>query len=351
MYYRVRVGFKSYYTLLLMWKKLLLIFALVVLVVLGGGLGYLFLRKPAQVPASSIKVPMTPERIARGKFLFQNVSDCDGCHSQRDFTRVDGPVVESGRGRGNVLSEIVRGLPGTVVAPNITPDPETGIGNWTDGEKIRAIREGVDRDGRALFPMMPYTNLRKMSDEDVEALVAYLNSLPPVKNPLPQTKLDFPVSVLIKGAPQPAGSVPPPDRGNKLKYGEYLVAMADCIGCHTPEEKGAPVPGKIFAGGREFATSAGTVVTANITPDPEAGIGRWTEQHFLDKFYEYKEYAAKGPPPMAGPEAFTLMPWLGFSQLPPEDLGAIYTYLRTVKPVRNAVETHPGQPKKTAAVP
>jgi len=89
-------------------------------------------------------------------------------------------------------------MPGMVVAANITPDRETGIGGWTDGEKIRAIREGVDRDGRVLFPMMPYGNYRLMSDEDVYAVVAYINSLPAVRNPLPATAIKFPVSLLIK---------------------------------------------------------------------------------------------------------------------------------------------------------
>jgi mono/diheme cytochrome c family protein len=325
-----------------MWKKILLILLLVIIGVPAAGLAYLYLRKPAQAPASSIKVAMTPERIARGKDLFQNISDCDGCHSERDFTRVNGPVVESGRGRGNVMSSLLKGMPGTVVAPNLTPDPETGIGNWTDGEKIRAIREGVDRDGRALFPMMPYTNYGKMSDEDVESLVAYMNTLAPVKNPLPKTQLAFPVNLFIKGVPQPAGSVPPHDRSDKVKHGEYLVTIGDCQGCHTPMEKGQPVPGKVLAGGEVFATSIGTVVSANITPDTETGIGKWSEEYFLKKFYDYKEYAAGGAPKISGPEAFTLMPWLKLSQLLPEDLGAIYAYLRTVKPVHNAVETHPG---------
>jgi hypothetical protein len=146
-----------------MLKTILLILVclvtLVVVVAAAGGT-YLYLRKPAQAPASSIKVSMTPERIARGKYVFESVADCGGCHSQRDFSLVNGPVVDSGRGAGTVLSEIMKGLPGTVVAPNITPDPETGLGSWTDGEKIRAIREGVDREGNALFPMMPYQGFR-----------------------------------------------------------------------------------------------------------------------------------------------------------------------------------------------
>jgi mono/diheme cytochrome c family protein len=333
-----------------MWKKVFLVLLLVVVVIVCGVLGFLYFRSPAQAPAASIKVAMTPGRIARGEYLFARLADCAGCHSQRDFTRVAGPEVVSGRGRGNVLSGLIVGMPGTVVAPNITPDIETGIGSWTDGEKIRAIREGVDKNGRALFPMMPYGEYRNMSDDDVQSVVAYLNSLPPLKNPLPATKLDFPVNLMIKFAPQPAGSVPQPDRNDKLKYGEYLVTIGGCADCHTPQEKGQPIPGKVLAGGQQFKSTMGTVLTANITPDLETGIGKWNEDFFRKKFYDYKEYAASGPPPLPGPTAFTLMPWLSFSQLPPEDLGAIYAYLRTVQPVHNYVETHPGAPKQAASM-
>jgi mono/diheme cytochrome c family protein len=324
-----------------MLKKVLLIAFAILILIPAAGLGFLYIRQPSQVPPDARKVPMTPERIARGRYLYDKVCDCDGCHSQRDFTRFNGPVVESGRGRGSVLSDLLQGLPGTVVAPNITPDPATGIGTWTDGEKIRAIRDGIDRNGRALFPMMPYTHYRSMSDEDVEALVAYLNLLPAIRNPLPQTALSFPVGLMIKFAPQPAGSVPPSSRADRLKYGEYLVALGGCSDCHTPLAKGRPVAEKAFAGGRSFATSYGTVVSANITPDVETGIGKWSEEFFLKKFYDYKGYAEHGAPAVSGPEQFTIMPWLGMSQLPPEDLGAVYAFLRTAKPVRNAVETHP----------
>ena len=116
-------------------------------------------------------------------------------------------MVEAGRGKGWIFP-VELGLPGAVTAPNITPDRETGIGAWTDGEKIRAIREGISRDGRVLFPMMPYPNFRMMSDEDVYAIVAYMNTLPAVRNPLPVTKIDFPVSLMIKSVPQPAGIGP-----------------------------------------------------------------------------------------------------------------------------------------------
>ena len=341
------------YTLFLMLKKAVLVaggLTGLLIVLAGAGLAYLFLRKPAQAPPSSIRVAMTPERIARGKYIFESMADCGGCHSQRDFTRVGGPEVPSGRGRGNILSDMVKELPGTVVASNITPDVETGIGRWTDGEKIRAIREGVSRDGRALFPMMPYQGFRRMGDEDVQALVAFLNSLPPVRNPLPKTKLIFPVSLLIKSAPQPVNSVPPPDRSNKVKFGEYLVAVGGCIACHTVLEKGQPVSGRFLAGGRRFETSFGDVVTPNLTPEADTGTGKWSEEFFLQKFKDYKEYAENGAPVMTGPESFTLMPWLAFARAMPEDLSAIYAYLRTVPAVRNAVETHPGLPNQASAM-
>jgi mono/diheme cytochrome c family protein len=332
-----------------MWKRALLGIFLFVVVAAGGGAAWLLLRRPAQAPAADIRVPMTPERIARGAYIFTNLADCGGCHSERDFSRVAGPETPSGRGSGNVLSNMLLGLPGTVVAPNITPDPETGIGRWTDGEKIRAIREGVDRNGRALFPLMPYIVYRQMSDDDVEAVVAFLDSLPPVRRRLPATQLNFPVNIFIKFAPAPAGAVPAPNRAETVRYGEYLVAVGGCGDCHTPMEKGQPVPGMEFAGGQSFPSTLGTVVTANITPDPDTGIGKWSEEFFVKKFTDYRGYADNGPPPSPGPRAFTVMPWLGMSHLTDADLKAIYAYLHSLKPVRHYVETHPDVAAKQAS--
>ena len=325
-----------------MLKKVLISIVLAVILIPSAVLAWLYLRKPAVAPPANVKVAMTPERIARGKYLFENVCDCGGCHSQRDFTRFGGPVIAGRVGAGNVLSALLEDLPGTVVAPNITTDPATGIGLWTDGEKIRAIREGIDKHGRVLFPMMPYPSYRKMSDDDVQSLVAYLNTLPAVNNLLVRTVLNFPVGLMITGVPQPAGKVAPPPRNDRRAYGEYMVTMGGCGDCHTPLKRGQPEQALAFAGGRVFASSSGTVVSANITPDTETGIGKWSEEFFLKKFYDYKDYAEHGPPAVSGPKSFTLMPWLGLSQLAPEDLGAIYTYLKTLKPIHNAVETHPG---------
>ena len=298
--------------------------------------GALFcLRGPAREPAAPVIVESSQRRLARGKHLYEHVAFCDGCHSLRDYSRFGAPVIISGQ--GHVFPPEL-GLPGRIVAPNITPDKETGIGRWTDGEKIRAIRDGVGRDGRALFPMMPYENYRRMSDEDVYALVAYMNSLRPVANPLPPTEVDFPVNMLIRSAPQPAGYVCEPDRTNPLKLGEYLVTLGSCANCHTPHADGQPVPEMHLAGGRIFHLPQGTAISSNITPDRLTGIGAWTRENFVSKFHDYKEYAATGSPKVDR-ESFTIMPWLAFANLSPEELGAIYEYLKTQPAVSTNVIT------------
>src|SRR5262249_25706228 len=113
-----------------MWKRRLFASSLIFVAIAGSGFSYLYLCEPAIAPAPDVKVEMTPERVARGKYIFQVAADCDGCHSLRDFLRFGGPVVESGRGQGFVFPREI-GLPGRIAARNITPDKETGIGNWT----------------------------------------------------------------------------------------------------------------------------------------------------------------------------------------------------------------------------
>lgn len=301
--------------------------------VLSLGVGYLVLRPPHRAAPREIRVASSPEILERGKFLYEVVADCDGCHGERNWGRQLAPVVRSGAG---FAFPAEMGLPGQVVASNITSDPVAGIGAWSDGEKLRAIREGIGRDGRALFPMMPYESYRHMSDRDAEALVAYLNTLPPAPDRHPRTVIDFPVSALMKSAPAPvAGPV-----AELADRGEYLVKLGGCADCHTPKERGAPVAGKELAGGEVFRLGKFTVVSANITPDGETGIGRMTEAAFVRRFQEYREYAG-APLPAATQKNFTLMPWLQFSRYSAEDLGAIYRYLRKQKVVANKVTVHP----------
>ncbi|HNY42324.1 MAG TPA: c-type cytochrome, partial [Bryobacteraceae bacterium] len=265
-------------------KKVILYGGLGAVAAVGCGIAILALKGPQARTALEIKVAMTPERIERGRYLFETVAHCDGCHSPRDWSKYTAPVIVESRASG-VAFPAELGLPGAVVAPNLTPDRDTGLGGWTDGEKIRAIREGVDKDGRALFPFMPYQSYAKMSNEDVESIVAFMNTLKPVRNSLPLTKLDFPVSLMIKFAPQPVrDKVAAPDRNDKLAYGRYLVTIGDCAGCHSPKERGKEIEGKHLAGGMEFALGGFLVRSANITPDEETGIGRWSEERFLARF-------------------------------------------------------------------
>lgn len=322
--------------------RALTVTAAAVVCVGASGASYLLLRKPLSAPPLALEVEMTPARIARGKYIF-TLADCNGCHSVRNFKRFGGPVDRTQIGVGIEFPPEM-GLPGRIASRNITPDGETGIGTWTDGEKIRAIREGISRDGSILFPMMPYEHYRNLSDDDVMSLVAYLKTLQPVKHQVERSQVDFPVSLLIKSAPKPTGSVAEPDRSDRLAYGAYLAGVAGCVECHSESEKGKPKPGFTFAGGHQFTFPGAVVVSANITPDPQTGIGRWKEQDFIEKFQQYREYAEKGSP-AAGPENFTVMPWLEFSQLDADDLGAIYTFLRNQKPVYHIVDSHPGFPK------
>ncbi len=310
------------------------------LLVIGGGFAWLSFRTPNSVPPQDLKIEATPARLERGKYLFEVMADCSGCHSPRNFTRFSGPTIAGKMGSGFAFPREM-GLPGDIVAPNLTPDPETGLGTWTDGEKVRAIREGVSKDGRALFPFMPYPMYRQMSDEDVYSLVVYMNSLTPIPNKLPQTKVNFPVNLFIKGVPQPVdGRVSVPDISNREKYGEYLVSMSGCADCHTPKNnKGEPFPDLLYAGGFEFVIGRLSVRSANITPEVDTGIGSWSEQRFVDKFKGLSHLTAETAPVMTQ-ENFTIMPWLALSRAHEEDLRAIYRFLRTIKPVRNEVDPH-----------
>jgi mono/diheme cytochrome c family protein len=321
-------------------KKVIMFGGLGAVVVVACGIAFLVLKGPELRAASDIRVPMTPERIERGRYLFEHAAHCDGCHSPRDWTKFAAPVIAASRASGVVFPPEL-GLPGEIVACNLTPDPETGLGRWTDGEKIRAIREGVDKDGRASFPFMPYPSYAKMSDEDVESIVAYMNTLKPVRNSLPVTKLDFPVGMMIKFTPKPLnGKVTTPDISSRAAYGRYLVTIGDCSGCHTPKERGQDIEGKHLAGGMELAIGGFLVRSANITPDEETGIGKWSEERFVSRFKAHSEMTPESAP-KATQATFTLMGWIDYSRMNETDLRAVYAYLRTLKPIHNPVETHP----------
>jgi mono/diheme cytochrome c family protein len=296
---------------------------------------------PKVGPAPSIKVQITNERIERGKYLANHVTGCIDCHSTRDWTKYSGPIVNGTEGKGGEKFGEELGLPGTVYSKNLTP---ANLGKWTDGEIIRAITSGVTKDGKTLFPLMPYMGFSQLSREDVYSIVAYLRTLNTIQNEVPESHIKFPVSLIIKTLPQPYSSKPEPNRNNPKEYGKYLVTIAGCTDCHTPAKDGEPIKGMEFAGGQEFGTPWGVVRTANITPDMETGIGSWSKEIFIARFKAFDSDSAKSIK-VSGNEFNTVMPWTLYSGMTNKDLSAIYEYLRTLKPIKNLVNryTPPGQ--------
>ena len=315
--------------------KVLVVLVILILLGVGAALGYLFLALPKAAPPSAVKVAGTPDQVARGAYLANHVTVCLDCHSGHDKTRYASPLVDGTQGQGGEIFGHKDGFPGEIHVPNITP---TGLAQWSDGEVVRAMTSGVSRDGHPLFPMMPYPVYANLSQGDAEALVAYLRTLPARGSVAPRSTLDFPLSLIVRTMPTPATLRADTPQPGSPDYGRYMATIAGCQFCHTPEDKGKQLPGMEFAGGHDF----GFVKSANITPDPLTGIGSWTKEAFIARFHTY----ANGSAPIAEGDNNTVMPWLLFTGMKDEDLGAIYDYLRTVKPVNHAVEKWPAKEEK-----
>jgi mono/diheme cytochrome c family protein len=317
------------------------VLVVMVVVVAGAGLTYLFASYPSVPAAGKVTLPTSPDAVERGKYLSQHVAICVDCHSERDFTRFAGPIKPGTFGKGGERFDgLTAGIPGVIYAPNITP---AALRDWTDGELMHAVTTGVARDGRALFPLMPYPSYGRLSKEDVEAILAYVRTLQPMENHVPERSLDVPVNLIVRTIPQPASFTARPSPSDRVKYGEYLVTMASCAECHTPrDDQGQLVPGMDFAGGNQFAHPelGYRVRTANITPDADTGIGQWTEEQFINKF---KGFEAPDDRVLTDDEQRqnTAMPWKQYAGMTREDLGAIYSYLRTLKPVIHRVVKWP----------
>ena len=297
--------------------------------VLAGStlLGGCAVFKATQRPPSDVKVEVTSERVKRGEYLANKVMNCMECHTGADPV-THAPIADQ-FGMGGKYFGPEMGLPGKIYSSNLTSDPKTGLGNWTDGEILRAMREGVAKDGRALFPIMPYMNYRTMSDEDAYAIVAYLRTLEPKENQVPTRSLDFPLNFIVNTIPKPLDGPVPPAPTEKVAYGQYLFTQASCTDCHTPSEKGQPIMEKFAAGGMEFKMGDHTLVAPNITPDPETGIGKWTDE-------QIKTALQTGVRP-DGRALSPLMPWQYYNGLTEQDVDALVAYMRTIKPVSNPI--------------
>jgi len=318
--------------------KVLGIVCLVLIVLVAAGLIYFNASFPNVDPPSNIKIAVTAEKIERGKYLASHVTMCIDCHSTRDWKKYSGPIKEGTEGKGGEKFDEEMGFPGTIYIKNITP---AALGDWTDGEIIRAITMGVNKDNEALFPVMPYYNFNQMTQEDLESIVVYLRTLKPIKNDMPEKELNFPLNYIVKTLPiQSYKPSQPVSKTNTAAYGKYLATIANCADCHTQSEEGTPIPGMDFAGGEEFKLPHGIIRSANITPDNETGIGGWTKEMFIARFKSFESDSARNIPADIFKEYSTFMPWTNYAGMSYEDLGSIYDYLRTVKSVNNKVEKY-----------
>jgi mono/diheme cytochrome c family protein len=315
-------------------KIIAAVFALLFLVVIALFV-YLKVFLPRIGDAPDISISSTPELVSRGEYLANHVMVCMDCHSIRDWNKFSGPMKHGSEGAGGEVFDHRFGFPGSFTAKNITP---ATLSSWTDGEIFRAITTGVNKDGKAFFPVMPYKYYGKLDAEDIKAVVAYIRSIPAIDNKIAESKADFPFSLILNTIPEKANLQKRPSTSNLVEYGKYMATAAGCKECHTKQEKGK-VTGELFSGGFEFNLGNGTIVrSANITPH-STGIGNWSKEAFIQQFKQYTDSSFVLPDvDLSKGEFQTVMPWTMYSGMKEEDLGAIYEYLRTIPPVDHVVE-------------
>ena len=312
----------------------ILVGVLVVLVI--GLVTYVQLtwNRPVSRAVPEMTAPTDAETVARGEYLYNYTQICWFCHGSEGS---HSPGEPQAGGREFDATEIGPGF-GYLYGSNVSPDPETGIGDWSDGELVRAIREGLDREGRLIFPIMEAEWYHGMSDEDALALVAYMRSLPPVRNEVPPNRLSFAAKALmalgmVKPQPPVTEPVVAPPRGATAEYGEYLALHGSmCAGCHTPRSPNTGVYDmtRPFGGGDFLMPEEGLDTTGtNLTPDGATGIGDWTEEQFVT--------AVRTGVRPDGTVMVTFMPWPVYTRWTEDDLRAVWLYLRSLEPVAHEV--------------
>ena len=194
-------------------KKILKFIVLPFAVTIVGLLMYLNIVFPKVDHAQNIKIEYSQERIKRGEYLSNAVAVCMDCHSTRDWSKYSGPLVEGTLGKGGERFAQEFGFPGEYYSKNITP---YGIGEWTDGELLRAITSGVSKDGSSLFPVMPHHVYGKCDKEDIYDIIAYIRSLKSIRNDVKKSKSDFPMNLIIKTIPSNPQFSKKPSIQNKI---------------------------------------------------------------------------------------------------------------------------------------
>ncbi len=260
---------------------------------------------------------MAQSAVERGSYLVNTIMTCGNCHSPKGP-----PAAVAGKDFSGGLR--FDEPPFDVTAPNITPDKETGIGNWTDAQIKTLLLTGKNEHGIQVAEVMPTAFYPILTPGDLDGIVAYLRSLTPVKNKVadPIYKIALPHHVF----PGAEKSYSQADLNDKLKRGFYLVTIGHCMECHTPF---APPGGPDFAnslgkGGREFPGPWGVSKSRNITSHKTAGIGDWTDAEIKTAITQGKR---KDGTPLKGPMGYQY-----YAKMTDADLDAVIAYLRTVPP-------------------
>ncbi|MCW4116085.1 cytochrome c [Aurantimonas sp. MSK8Z-1] len=300
----------------------LAVLAVIVVAVVAAALFFFLPASLPDVPERTVAERQDPALVERGRYLVQ-AGDCIACHQAPGGQPYAGGLAFD--------------LPfGTIYSSNITPDPDTGIGNWTDAEFVRAMRQGVNKAGQNLYPAFPYTAYAQMSTEDILAIKSYLFTLAPVKAEQEPNKLDFPYDqrwavrawnllYLPDGAMKPQ-----PQQSGEWNRGAYLVeAFGHCGECHTPRnsffalDKDQKFAGSVQQGWKAY----------NITSDETSGIGAWSVDELTD-------YLATGHSDGHGTAAGSMAEAVSFSlrHMSREDLHAMAVYLKSVPPQASEVD-------------
>jgi mono/diheme cytochrome c family protein len=287
-------------------------------------------------PMPQVRASSDPAVIARGEYLVYGPSHCVECHASsfEEFQKiVSGQKVPLQGGTKFEAPPL-----GAIYSKNLTPDPETGIGRYTDGQIARMMRYNVRPNGRAsVGPMMPFHN---MSDEDMIAIISFLRAQPPVRHQVPENEWTTMGKVIrtfsTSFKPRDVDAVRPPKvaPGEKptKERGEYLARyVGNCVGCHTPLDDTTFEPsGPEFSGGEEFEPMplAGVDMktwfrTPNITPQKGSALMKFPDRAtFVARF-------KVGGRQLAG----TPMPWEAYARMSADDVGALYEFLRSLRPM------------------
>lgn len=274
-----------------------------------------FIALAAALGTSSLAHAQQQTPIERGTYLMQSIVACGNCHTQNT---PQGPRPGMELAGGTKFDEPF----GVAYASNITPDPETGIGKWTDEQLILAIREGKRPDGSLIGPPMPIALYRGLADDDLKVIVAYIRAAKPVANKVPKSEYKVP---LPPAYGPPVSNVSAPAKSDKVAYGAYLAGPAGhCIECHsTPGPHGAPdFENKTGGGGLSFNGPWGVSYAPNITP---TNLGKWSQADIKKAITEgVRPDGVRLKPPMA---------YGYYKNIAADDLDAIVAYLRTLKPL------------------